>query len=138
MKQKTPNNSPILLFDGVCNLCNYFVQFVIKRDPKAHFKFASLQSDLGQSYLDKFNLSTTDFDTVILIENGKAYTKSAVALRVARHLSGAWPLTYGLVIIPAFIRDPIYNWIARNRYKWFGKQDSCMMPEPSLKHRFLD
>ncbi len=128
----------IILFDGVCNLCNGSVQFVLKHDKKNQFLFGSLQSKTGQEYLQQFNLATETFSSFMLIENGKLYTRSTGALRVLKHLGGGWQLLYGLVIIPRFIRDAVYNWIARNRYKWFGKQESCWLPTPALKARFLD
>lgn len=128
----------ILLFDGVCNLCNGFIQFVIKRDPNKHFRFASLQSTIGQEMLSHHNIPTDSLDTVVLIQSGKAYTHSDVALRVALKLGWLWPMTYILVLIPSFIRDRFYTWIAKNRYRWFGKKDQCMIPTPALRERFLD
>lgn len=130
--------SAIILFDGVCNLCNGAVQFIIKRDKKGNFSFASLQSAEGQKLSKEYNLPVTDFNSFILIENNKVYTRSTGALRVTRKLRGLWPLIYGFIIIPKFIRDGVYNWIARNRYKWFGKKDECMIPTPELKARFLN
>ncbi|WP_408007853.1 thiol-disulfide oxidoreductase DCC family protein [Pseudalkalibacillus sp. A8] len=129
--------SKILLFDGECNLCNGIVQFVIKRDPSAQFKFAALQSETGQKLLKQYNLPPR-FDSFVLIENDKAYQKSSAGLKVARHLNGGWHLFTIFKIIPTPIRDVVYNFIARNRYKWFGKRDSCMMPTPDIKSRFLD
>ncbi|MCP4437887.1 MAG: thiol-disulfide oxidoreductase DCC family protein [Aureispira sp.] len=126
----------IILFDGVCNLCNGFVQFIVKRDIKAHFKFASLQSDIGQDLLTKYQLSK-DLDTVVLIRNNKAYTKSGAGLRVLSKLGALWPLMIILLVVPYFIRNFVYDWVARNRYKWYGKKDQCMMPSPELKKRFL-
>lgn len=131
-------NHGILLFDGVCNLCNGFVQFVIKRDRKGYFKFASLQSDVGKELLEKHDLPVEEISTVVLIEGGKPYTHSDVGLRVARELGGAWPLFYVFIIVPRFIRDAVYKWIARNRYRWFGKKEACWLPTPDLKARFLD
>lgn len=127
----------ILLFDGVCNLCDGFVQFVIKRDKKAYFRFAPLQSEVGQELLGKYKMPTDKISTVVLIENEKVYTHSDVGLRVALRLGGAWPVFFVLTIFPRFIRNAVYNWIARNRYRWFGKKDACMMPTPDLKKRFL-
>lgn len=132
-----PQDKPILLFDGVCNLCNGFVQFVIRRDPQAKFRFAALQSEVGQQLLREANMPTDELSTVVLYENGRFYTHSSVPLRVVKKFGGAWPLLYGLVIVPKMIRDGVYNWIARNRYRWFGKQESCMIPTPELKARFL-
>lgn len=127
----------ILLFDGVCNLCNSSVNFVIKHDNNNVFRFAALQEEPGKSLLNKYNINPKDTDSIVLIENGKAYVKSTAALRAARHLSGGWPLLYGFIIIPAFIRNVVYDVIAKNRYKWYGKKDSCMIPTPELKAKFL-
>ncbi|MCH8567062.1 MAG: thiol-disulfide oxidoreductase DCC family protein [Balneolales bacterium] len=127
----------IIFFDGVCNLCNASINFVIDRDSKRYFRYAPLQSETGQRFLDKHGKSVSDFDSVILSENGKVYEKSAAALRVARKMDGAWPLLYGFIIIPRFLRDVVYNLIAKNRYRWFGKEESCRMPTPELKQLFL-
>jgi len=127
----------IILFDGVCNVCNTYVQFVIKRDPKGYFKFASLQSAEGQALLAKHNMPD-DLDSIVLVEGDKVYTHSAAPLRVARKLHRLWPLCYGFIIVPAFIRDAVYKWVARNRYRWFGKKESCMMPTPDIRARFLE
>lgn len=131
------NTHPIILFDGVCNLCNSSVQFVIRHDPTAQFKFASLQSKTGQALLAKHHLPNADFDSFVLIENDKAYTQSTAALKVARQLNGPIKLLYGFIIIPSFLRNAVYTFVAANRYKWFGKKDSCMLPSPQLKDRFL-
>lgn len=128
----------IVLFDGVCNLCNRSVQFIIKRDHHKQFHFASLQGKTGQQLLAQFHLPADNLNSFILIENGTLYRKSSAALRVCRKLGGAWPLLYGFIIVPAFIRDAVYSLIAKNRYKWFGKTESCMIPAPGLKERFLD
>lgn len=133
----TTTSNPIILFDGVCNLCSGFVQFIIKRDRKKLFRFASLQSDFGQHILKRYNLSSTNFSSFILLENDSLYTQSTGALRVLKRLNGLWPIFYAFIIVPAFIRNGIYNWIARNRYKWFGKQESCWLPTPDLKARFI-
>lgn len=127
----------IVLFDGVCNFCNDSVQFVIKRDKKAYFKFAALQSEIGKSLLEKHGLPLDSMDTIVLIENEKAYTYSTAPLRIVRKLSFAWPLLYIFILIPSFIRNPIYKFIGRNRYRWFGKKEHCMMPTPEIKSRFL-
>ena len=128
----------IVLFDGVCNLCNSSVQFIIKRDKKKQFRFASLQGNYGQAFLKKYNLPADNFNSFILLEDDKIYTRSTGALRMLKHLGSGWRLFYGLIILPKFIRDGVYNWVARNRYKWFGKKDECMIPTPDLKARFLD
>ena len=128
----------IILFDGVCNLCNGAVKFVIKRDNRNQFLFASLQSDEGKQILEEHNFPDNKMKSFFLVENGKVYDRSTAALRVARRLTGLWPLLYGFIIVPGFIRDGVYNWIAKNRYQWFGKKDECMMPTPELKAKFLN
>lgn len=133
----TVNNQAVILFDGVCNLCNGFVQFVIKHDRQGYFKFTALQSEAGQKILQQTNFSNTSLHTVVLVENGKVYVRSTAALKVLARLDGFWPITYAAIILPAFLRDVIYMGIARNRYRWFGKQESCMVPTPELKSRFL-
>lgn len=132
------NGGPILLFDGVCNLCNASVQFILKRDPKGVFRFASLQSPTGQALLKFAGLPTGEINTVVLFENGKPYLRSDAGLRIARRLPGLWPLLYGLMVIPRALRHWVYDWIARNRYRWFGKEESCMLPAPEWKARFID
>ena len=131
-------NKPIIFFDGVCNLCNSSVQFVIKRDRKSKFMFASLQSKKGQEILNRFGLPANDFNSFILLEGDKVYTKSTALLKVLKELRGGWKLLYAFIILPAFIRDPFYNLVAKNRYKWYGKREECMIPTPALKSRFLD
>lgn len=130
--------TPIILFDGVCNLCNSAVQFVIKKDSKAIFKFAALQSKTGQQLLKKYSLTGNDLHSFVLVSHDKAYTKSTAALNVARELKGMIKLLYGFIIVPAFVRNAVYGLIARNRYSWFGKKDECMIPTPALKSRFLN
>jgi predicted DCC family thiol-disulfide oxidoreductase YuxK len=131
------SQSAIILFDGVCNLCNGFVQFVIRQDRDSRFRFASLQSDTARELLQDQAGAGQSLDSVVLIENGRHYKQSTAALRILRHLSGAWPLLYGLIVVPAFVRDRVYAWVAANRYRWFGQRDSCMLPTPELKARFL-
>lgn len=131
-------NHYIILFDGDCNLCNRSVQFIIKRDLKARFKFTSLQSKLGQSLLCKFNLPLEKFDTFILIIDNKLFLKSNAVLRIAREFNGAWKLLPILKIIPLFIRDNIYDLIANNRYHIITKKTYCIMPNAELKKRFLE
>lgn len=126
-----------ILFDGVCNLCNGFVQFVIQRDPAVRFHFAALQSELGQKILKDHGLDTHEFQTVLLLENGKLYKQSTAALRIARRLKGGWSWAYGFMVVPGFIRDAVYDFVSKNRYRWFGQQESCMVPTPALKARFL-
>jgi len=135
----TPSfNKKIVLFDGICNLCSGSVQFIIKRDKKNQFMFGSLQGEAGRAYLKKYKLPADQFNSFMLVENEKLYTRSAAALRMLKHLGGGWQLLYALMIVPACIRDGIYNWIAKNRYKWFGKKEACWVPAAALKARFLD
>jgi predicted DCC family thiol-disulfide oxidoreductase YuxK len=129
---------PIVLFDGVCNLCNRSVQFIIKKDKKKQFRFASLQGNAGQELLKKFKLPADNFNSFILIEGDHIYTRSTAVLQMLRKLGGSWKLFYGFIIVPKFIRNAVYNWIARNRYKWYGKREKCMIPTPELKERFLE
>ena len=128
---------PIVYFDGVCNLCNGAVQFVLKRDKKGVFRFAALQSEEGQELLARIGLSGEALKTIVLVEDGTVYTHSTAALRLARRLSGLWPLLYVFILVPRPVRDGVYNWIARNRYRWFGRTESCMLPRPEWKERFL-
>ena len=132
------HQQPVILFDGVCNLCNNTVKFIIKRDKKAYFSFASLQSGKGQKLLEKYHLSHYDLSSFILLENGKAFSKSTGALQVVRKLDGLWPLLYCFILIPKFIRDKVYETVANNRYKWFGKKDECLVLTPQLKARIIN
>ena len=129
--------SAIVLFDGVCNFCNGSVNFIIERDEKNYFKFAPLQSEIGRQYLDKFGIDKTETDSVILIEDEKAYTYSTAALKIAGRLPGIWSWFYGFIILPKPVRDFFYKLFAKNRYRLFGKQDACMMPTPEIRQRFL-
>lgn len=126
----------VILFDGVCNFCDASVQFILNRDPKGIFHFASLQSEAGQNLVEKYNVPA-DVDSMILIEDDKVYYKSTAALRISRHLQGAWKWLYGFIIIPSPIRNIVYDLIAKNRYKWFGQKESCMLPPPNIRKRFL-
>ncbi len=128
----------IVLFDGVCNLCNSSVQFIIKRDKKKQFLFASLQGKFGQEFLKKNNLPADNFNSFILLEDEKIFIRSSGALRMLKHLGGGLSLLYGFIIVPKFVRDAVYNLIAKNRYKWFGKKEECWLPTPDLKARFLN
>lgn len=128
----------VILFDGVCNLCSASVQFVLKRDRKNQFLFGSLQGAYGQEMLRKYQLPANEFNSFMLIEGEKLYTKSSGALRMLKHLGGGWQLLYAFIIVPKFLRDAVYSWIARNRYKWFGKKEACWLPRPEWKARFLD
>lgn len=137
MGSPDPLDHPVILFDGICNLCNGSVIFIIKRDPRSQFYFAALQSDFGNKQLKNFGLPATELNSVLLIKGGTLYQKSNAALEIAKHLNGLWPVIYIFKIIPPFLRDGIYTWVARNRYRWFGKKDACMIPTPELKSRFL-
>ncbi|MEO9484088.1 MAG: DCC1-like thiol-disulfide oxidoreductase family protein [Ekhidna sp.] len=138
MGSNHPIAKPVILFDGVCNLCNTSVQFVIDRDKKDQFLFASLQSSYAKEVLPE-SLSDSDaLQSIVLISKDKIITKSSAALTVAKSLSGLWPMMYLFMIVPRFVRDWIYDIVAKNRYKWFGKKDICMIPSPELKSRFID
>ena len=125
------------MFDGVCNLCNGFVQFVLKIDTHKIFLFSSLQSDFGQNVLKRNLLSSTELTSVILLDKHKIYKKSEAVLQLFRLLGGFWSVLYLLIIIPSPIRDWVYTKIAQNRYSWFGKKESCWLPTPELKSRFI-
>ncbi|HEV2984313.1 MAG TPA: thiol-disulfide oxidoreductase DCC family protein [Vicinamibacterales bacterium] len=125
----------VLLFDGVCTLCNGFVQFVIQRDPAGRFQFATLQSDAARRLLQAAPQPLPD--TLVLVENGRVFLRSTAALRVARGLKFPWPLAFVLVVVPRPLRDWVYDILARNRYRWFGRRDVCMVPTPELRARFL-
>ena len=126
-----------ILFDGVCNFCNASINLIIDRDSKGIFKFAALQSEVGQELLKKFGLKTSDFDSIVAIEGDKVYQKSDAALEIARRMDGIWKFFYVFKIIPPFLRNPIYDLVARNRYRIFGRTDACRIPTPELKARFL-
>lgn len=127
----------IIVFDGVCNLCNTSVIFVIQRDKKDIFRFAALQEEPGKSLLDKHGIDASKTDSIILVAGDRAYTKSTAALEIARSLGGVYSLLYGFMIVPKFIRNWVYDYVAKNRYKWYGKKESCMIPTPSLQSKFL-
>jgi len=128
---------PVVLFDGVCNLCSGSVQFLLKRDPEGRFRFASLQSEAGRSLMAEHGLDVDALSSVLLIEDGQVWQESSAALRIARHLPGAWKLLRVFAAVPRPLRDAAYRWIARNRYRWFGKTETCWLPTPELKARFL-
>jgi predicted DCC family thiol-disulfide oxidoreductase YuxK len=127
----------VILFDGVCNLCNGLVRFVIARDPKAHFKFAALTSEAGRQVLQSTPVSGVLPDSMVLIEDGQVFVRADAALRVLRRLRFPWSLAYALVIVPWPIRDRVYDLVARNRYRWFGRRETCMMPASDVRGRFL-
>ncbi|MFN8357309.1 MAG: thiol-disulfide oxidoreductase DCC family protein [Spirosomataceae bacterium] len=127
----------VILFDGVCNFCNNSINFIIDRDPNGVFKFASLQSEVGQQLLNDNGLKTSDFDSIVLLKNGKVFQKSVAALEIARELTAPWSWLYIFKIFPAVLRDFFYDIIAKNRYRWFGKLEACRIPTPDLRARFL-
>ena len=129
---------PVVLFDGVCNLCNAFIDFIIRRDAKGVFRFASLQSDIGREKTIRCQNRLVGMDSVILVEGDKCYIRSTAALRVIRMLHFPWYLGYVLIIFPNAWRDTVYDYVARNRYRWFGKRDTCRLPTPEERTRFLD
>ncbi|TQR38020.1 MULTISPECIES: thiol-disulfide oxidoreductase DCC family protein [Brevibacillus] len=129
----------LLLFDGVCHLCHGAVQFILKRDPHGHIHFASLQSQRAQEILSHYNYQEKDMSSVVFIANGQLYTKSDAILHVGRKLQGGWPLLSNVArLIPRPVRNPIYDWVARNRYRWMGKAEQCLLPTPQIRSRFLD
>ena len=136
--EKIPSGKKLILFDSVCNFCNFWVNFIIDRDDKDLFRFASLQSDFGQSILKNLNLSTKDFDTFILIEGKKYFIKSTAALKVIKDILGWLKILYPFIILPEFIRDSVYNLIAKNRYKIFGKSETCRVPTEEEKSKFIE
>jgi predicted DCC family thiol-disulfide oxidoreductase YuxK len=158
MKEIAKAGHPLLLFDGPCNLCSSLVQFVIRRDRAAKFRFASLDSQIGTAIRAQYEAmkrqkagdepkdaaaanevsGEVPADTFLLVRGERIYSKSRAALEVAKLLGGVWPLLYALIVVPAPLRDALYNWVARNRYRWFGKSDSCMMPTPETRARFMD
>ena len=128
----------LVLFDGVCHLCNGFVQFVIARDPHGRFQFGALQSASARRVLELHNTPDPLPDTVVLVEDGKVFTRSTAALRIARRLTFPWPLASAFLVVPRPLRDGIYALIARHRYGWFGRRDHCMVPAAALRSRFID
>ena len=128
---------PVILFDGVCNFCDASVNFIIDHDPKRHFKFTAQQLDAGQEILRKNGLDPAKLDTLVLSEDGKIYTRSTAALRIAKKLSGGWKLFYVFILIPRPIRDVFYNLFAQYRYKLFGKKEACRVPTATERARFI-
>lgn len=128
----------MILFDGVCNLCNGFVQFVIARDPSGRFKFGTLQSEAARHLMASANAAGGRADSVVLLEDGRVWTQSSAALRILRRLTFPWPLAYAFVLTPRPMRDWIYGIVAHNRYRWFGRRDVCLVPTPELQGRFID
>lgn len=132
------DDRPVLLFDGVCNLCNGYVQWVIEHDPDGEIRLGALQSEAGQRLLRRHGLPTGELESVVLVEGDDVHTKSTAVLRVLRRLGLPYSLTYPSVIVPKFVRDRAYDLVADRRYDWFGRRESCMMPTPEIEERFLD
>lgn len=128
---------PVLLFDGYCNLCSGSVIFIIKREKRDIFRFASLQSEFAKDLLSKLNSGENIPDSIVLVEANEVYYKSKAALKVARRLKFPWPLLYIFIVIPPFIRDWLYDFIAKRRYRWFGKKQQCFVPQKDIQHKFL-
>jgi predicted DCC family thiol-disulfide oxidoreductase YuxK len=134
----TDQSSAIVLFDGTCNLCSGAVQFILERDPDGRFKFASIQSPAGQRLMKAHGFDPNDSGTFVLMEEGRVFTRSEAALKVARKLSGAWPILGILRFVPRTLRDLSYSAVAGRRYKWFGRKDSCIIPTEDIADRFLN
>lgn len=137
MNQPLPEPHAIIVFDGVCNLCSASVQFIIARDTAKRFRFASRQSPVGQELMGRHGLAPDRDDSIVLIEGDRAWLRSSAALRIARRLRWPWPILFGLILVPPLLRDYIYDRIAASRYRWFGRSDTCMLPNDSTKDRFL-
>jgi len=135
--ESVPTDHPVVLFDGVCNLCNGVVSFLIPRDPKGRLRFASLQSPVGQALLERHGFPTEEFDSFVLVDGDRTYTKSSAAIRIAELIG--WPYRIGALgrIVPKFLRDRVYDVVASNRYDWFGRKDQCMIPDEDVSDRFL-
>ena len=131
-------NHPVILFDGVCNLCNGVVNFVIRHDSKNIFRFATLQSETGRQLLNQYHFTSPDLRSFILIDNAIVYEKSSAAFHVLKYLPWYWKVFRVFGIIPLFIRNGVYDFVARNRYKWFGRKEVCMIPTPAIKQKFLN
>lgn len=134
---ETPMNRPVVLFDGICNLCNSSVRFILKHDSREKFLFSSLQSDASKKLLLHLNYKIREMNTIVLVENGEILEKSDAVLRIASHLRFPWNLAYGFRIIPRSVRDSVYDFVSRNRYKWFGKKDTCVFTINKYENRFI-
>ena len=131
-------DQPVVLFDGVCNFCSASVQFVIKKNARSNLKFCQLQSETGRKLVAEYGLSGLGLNSMVLIHRRRAYIKSSAALYIARFMDRPWPLMFGFIVIPPFIRHCVYDWIGQRRYKWLGKRDSCWVPDPEIQNRFLN
>jgi predicted DCC family thiol-disulfide oxidoreductase YuxK len=128
----------IVLFDGKCHFCNFWVSFIARRDPLAHFRFASLQSEIARSLMLPYAMNVEAMDSVVLLENRKCYTHSTAVLRIFRRLKGPWKLFYVFMLVPKPVRDAVYRWLAKNRYRFFGKREHCPIPTKEIRERLLD
>ena len=137
MKKHYAQTFNVVLFDGVCNFCNNSINFAIKRDIKNQLKFAAMQSTAGIQLMEQYGLPVKDMQSFVFITNGVAHNRSTAALNVCKYLGGGWPLCYIFILVPQFIRDGMYNYVAKNRYKWFGKKNECMLPTPAVRSKFL-
>ena len=130
--------NPVILFDGVCNLCNGSILFILNRDPSGIFRFAPLQSETGKNPLSKFDLPNDKLDSIILVENNEYYLRSTAELKILQRLGALWKIVYVFMLVPRPVRDYIYDIVARNRYKWYGKRAECMIPSSDIESRFLE
>lgn len=137
MPSRPRDDHPVILFDGVCNLCEGFVQYVIRRDPDAIFRFAPLQSDPGRELLDQCGYDEHDLEGVVLVDDGQCYRKSGAVIRTGMHLGWPYRVLGPTRFVPKFIRDSVYDFVANRRYRWFGKKEQCLMPTPDIRNRFL-
>jgi len=139
MKRTSNQSEPIvLLIDGHCNMCHGLAKFVVGRDKRAVFRFASLQSELGRRLLQEGGMPEDALETFVMVDNGKYYTKSTAALRIGRKLGWPWSVAYPAIVVPRFVRDRVYRFVARRRYRWFGRSESCLLPTPDMRSRFLE
>ena len=136
--RSTASTGPIVLFDGVCKFCNASVNFLIDHDKAGRIHFAAHQSDLGQRLLTRFGLARDRIDSIVLVEGRRYSTESTAAIRLTRYMDGFWPILGAFLFVPAFLRDFVYEILARNRYRWFGVLDACRMPTPEIRNRFLE
>lgn len=136
-KHMDPKEHTVVLIDGVCHLCQGLVRFIIPRDPKGRLRFAPLQSETGSGLLQSSGLDAGQLSTVVFLDKGAVYTESAAVLRIARNLRFPWPAAYIFMIVPRPLRDAVYRYVARNRYRWFGRDEQCLLPTPDIRRRFL-
>lgn len=130
-------DGPLVLYDGECGLCNHSVQLILRHDRRGRFRFAALQSDIGRALLERHRLPADVVDTVVLVDGEEAFTRSRAALRIAGKMDRPWPLLRAFSLVPRPLRDGVYDFVARNRYRWFGRTDACMLPPPEVRARFL-